>query len=382
VVVGERPPAKPGEIKAVRVVEGFGVEDKDPKKHKGIVIDILQMSFGSGSNGGNNFEQKRIAGYAPVEPDGSFSIEVPADTILNLQTLDENGMAIETQLTWVWVRPGEKRLCIGCHEDREMALPNLDCAAMYKKPHFVAPPKEKRRTVDFRRDIMPIIAKKCGTSRCHDAKTQAGGLDLRPGFELAFHRKGCRGRKLNVALFNHAYESLLQSPKYRIGKLVIPSAARHSPLIWRLYGKKLGQGDARVPYKGKLTLMPPGKPLTDAEKKLFVEWVDIGAQWDNIPGEDDLPGYDRDESKRLAKIAAAEVKKPISDPKKAFQIRCTECHDYMYMDMAKRKKTTKKAWLDSIMRMVNKRRGWIHDSEMPLITRYILDNYFKGAKKK
>ena len=89
-------------------------------------------------------------------------------------------MAIETQLTWVWVRPGESRTCIGCHENRETALANTDCMAMRQgKAHFVAPPPQKRRTVDVRRDIMPIIEKNCSLPACHGAKTKAGGLDLR-----------------------------------------------------------------------------------------------------------------------------------------------------------------------------------------------------------
>jgi len=336
------------------------------------------MSFGSSKNGGNNFEQKRILGYAPVEPDGSFSVEVPADTIINLQTLDENNIAIETQLTWVWVRPGEKRLCIGCHENRETALPNNDCMAMYKKPHFAAPPEKERYTIDFRRDLMPIISKKCASQSCHGSEDPAGSLDLGGDFELVFHRKGCTGRKLDGAFFNRAYESFLQSPRARVGKLVIPSAARHSPLIWRLYGKKLGHGDSRVPYKGRLTRMPPppGPPLTDAEKLMFVEWVDIGAQWDNIPGEDNLPGYHEDVSKRLAKIAAAEVKKEIRDPKRAFDVRCTECHNYDYMNKAKPKKKTEAEWRHSIDRMVKKRPTWIHKSELPIITEYVLTHYF------
>ncbi|MEW6359208.1 MAG: hypothetical protein AB1696_22935 [Planctomycetota bacterium] len=382
VVVGELPPAKPGEIKHVRVMEGFGVEDTDPRRHRGIVIDILQMSFGSGTNGGNNFEQKKILGYAPVEPDGSFHVEVPADTVLALQTLDENYCAIETQLTWVWVRPGEKRLCVGCHEDREMALPNTDCLAMHKPPHFTAPPKEERRTVDFRRDIMPIIEKKCGVASCHDAQTKAGGLDLRPGFELVFHRKGCNGRPINAALFNQAYESLLQAAdKSRMGKYIIPSAARHSPLIWRLYGKQLAFRDERVPCKSPITQMPPDKSLTDAEKRLFVEWVDIGAQWDNIPAEDDLPCYDAEESKKMAVAAAEMIKKEIADAKEAFDVRCTECHDYECLNVAKQRKKSEQEWIECIARMDQKRKGWIHQGEMPRITQYILDQYFIYKKK-
>jgi len=109
---------------------------------------------------------------------------------------------------------------------------------------------------------------------------------------------------------------------------------------------------------------------------MFVEWVDIGAQWDNIPGEDNLPGYHEDVSKRLAKIAAAEVKKEIRDPKRAFDVRCTECHNYDYMNKAKPKKKTEAEWRHSIDRMVKKRPTWIHKSELPIITEYVLTHYF------
>ncbi|MBC8373818.1 MAG: hypothetical protein H8E53_09520, partial [Planctomycetes bacterium] len=369
-VIGELPPAEPGEIRRVRVLEGFGVEDKNPKKHKSTVIDMLQMSFGSSSNSGNAFEQRSIVGYAPVEKDGSFHIEVPADTVLCLQTLDKNDMAIETQLTWVWVRPGETRTCIGCHEDREMALANTDCMAMRKKAHFVAPPKDKRRTVDFRRDIMPIIEKRC--SPCHHGgKDTDGGLDLRKGFELVFHRSGCRGRKINAAIFNHAYESLLQAPtiRTRVGTLVISGAAKYSPLIWRLYGKQLAFTDERNPYRKKPARMPPKTPLTDAEKKLFVEWVDLGAQWDNIPGEDDLPGYDADESRAMGIAIARRLAKPLLTGKEAFETRCLECHDMT--KMTKWKSAGFPNPEATIKRMDAKRKGWIHKAEIPLVSEYI-----------
>ena len=333
------------------------------------------------------FEQKKILGYAPVEPDGSFQVEVPADTVLALQTLDENGMAIETQLTWVWVRPGEKRFCVGCHESRETALPNFDCTAMRKAaPHVVAPPVEKRRSVDFRRDIMPIVQSKCASTQCHGGEQPAGGVDFSHGFDLVFHRKGCSGRPVNAAVFNRTYESLLQGGEggnRLVGRMVIPSAARYSPLLWRLYGKQLAQGDARVPYKGPLTPMPPAgsPPLTDAERYLFVEWVDTAAMWDDIPGEDNLPGYDEDQSKLLAKAATEAVVKPISDPKLAFETRCTECHDMECVCKAKACKKTEGDWLETLQRMNCKRPKWIHDTELPIITQYVLENYFKGQKK-
>lgn len=368
-IVGQLPPPKPGELKWVRVVEGFGIKDKDQRYHKRFVIDLLQMSFGSSSNGGTNFEQKSILGYAPIEADGSFNIEVPADTVLSLQVCDKDYMATNTQLTWTWVRPGETRLCVGCHESREMALPNLDGKALARRPDFVAPPKAKRRTVDFRRDLMPIIERKCSSSKCHGLPTKAGGLDLRKGFELVFHRSGSRGRKLNGAFFNHAYESLLQAPASRVGTLVNPGAAKYSPLIWRLYGKKLAHTDTRNPYKKPVKLMPPNEPLTDAEKKLFVEWVDLGAQWDNIPDKDEYPCFDAVASREMTKAENAKVAKAFATGAEAFAVRCFECHDASKMAGLRSYKPEKVAPL--VKRMDAKRKGWIHASEVPLIVAHI-----------
>lgn len=368
VVLGSMPPASPGEIKAVRVIEGFGVLDTNDKKHKKTVIDMLQMTFGSNSNGGNSHEQKRILGVIPVEPDGSFSVEVPADTTLFLQTLDENHMAIENQLTWTWVRPGETRMCIGCHEARDTGLHNRDMQTLYTQSYFAAPEPEERYTVDFRRDIMPIIESKC--SHCHNADDPAGGLDLRRGFELVFHRKGRSGRTINAACFNHAYESLLQAPSNRVGTLVIPGAARHSPLIWWLYGRQLAQTDARNPYNKRIGRMPLRDALSDAEKMLFVEWVELGAQWDNIPGEDPLPGYDADHSASLAAAAEAELRKPILDAQRAFTVRCLECHDNRTLQKLDTYSDEEIPAL--VERMANKEKGWIWPEEISLIIQIIL----------
>jgi len=111
-----------------------------------------------------------------------------------------------------------------------------------------------------------------------------------------------------------------------------------------------------------------------------VEWVDLGAQWDNIPAEDDLPGYDADQSRALAKAAAEMVKKPIADPELAFRTRCTECHNMRYVIVARSKKKVEADWLETLERMNQKRSGWIHDSEMPSITAYVLEHYFNKPK--
>jgi hypothetical protein len=61
-----------------------------------------------------------ILGYAPIEPDGSVKVKVPANVAFNISVLDANGRrlpgAIGSRHTnWLQVVPGEKLECNGCH---------------------------------------------------------------------------------------------------------------------------------------------------------------------------------------------------------------------------------------------------------------------------
>ena len=73
-------------------------------------------------------------GDAPLEPDGSFYLEVPADTPLRLQTVTSGGEVAAEMTTWIWVRPNESRGCIGCHEERSLAPENRLPQALTKPP--------------------------------------------------------------------------------------------------------------------------------------------------------------------------------------------------------------------------------------------------------
>jgi Hydrazine synthase alpha subunit middle domain len=74
--------------------------------------------------GETDFEPQQILGYAPIEPDGSFKLSVPADTPLALSIIDHKGRALQTHLNWIQVRPGERRTCDGCHSPRRGASIN------------------------------------------------------------------------------------------------------------------------------------------------------------------------------------------------------------------------------------------------------------------
>jgi hypothetical protein len=74
---------------------------------------------------------------APVQSDGSFLVEVPADTPLRLTLLGEGDRALASLESGIWVRGNENRGCIGCHEERDLAPPNRRPLALVKAGGYV-----------------------------------------------------------------------------------------------------------------------------------------------------------------------------------------------------------------------------------------------------
>ena len=81
--------------------------------------------------GETEFEMQQILGYAPIQPDGSFKLTVPADTPIALAVIDAQGRAFQTHTNWIQVRPGELRTCDGCHSPRRGAALNTGTIANY-----------------------------------------------------------------------------------------------------------------------------------------------------------------------------------------------------------------------------------------------------------
>jgi len=75
-------------------------------------------------------------GTVPLAPDGSFFVEVPADMPLALQAVDAEGRSELNEMSWIYVRPGERRSCLGCHHPREATPPIIgrDASALGAAP--------------------------------------------------------------------------------------------------------------------------------------------------------------------------------------------------------------------------------------------------------
>jgi hypothetical protein len=72
-----------------------------------------------------------LLGEAAIEDDGSFHLLVPPNTPMQLQILDEDGIALRTS-AWMWTKNKENRGCIGCHEDGELSPENVFPKALGK----------------------------------------------------------------------------------------------------------------------------------------------------------------------------------------------------------------------------------------------------------
>jgi hypothetical protein len=88
----------------VRIEKAVEIPPKTVRK-------INQSAFGPAGMG-----MREILGYAPVQPDGSVQVQVPANVPFTIDVLDANARRITVQHTsWLQVMPGEVKSCNGCH---------------------------------------------------------------------------------------------------------------------------------------------------------------------------------------------------------------------------------------------------------------------------
>ncbi len=73
-------------------------------------------------------------GLVEVEKDGSFYLKIAADTPFRIRSLDSNGNTVKGPGTWLYIRPNERRGCVGCHEDQEIVPANRMSLAVSKQP--------------------------------------------------------------------------------------------------------------------------------------------------------------------------------------------------------------------------------------------------------
>ena len=119
---------------------------------------------------------KFVMGTVPVEEDGSAHFRVPSGVIFFLQALDKEGMAVQTMRSATYVQPGQKYTCVGCHEPRNTAPPNVYPVAAAREPSTIVPGPEGSWPLGFAGLVQPVLEKQC--VRCHKPGTEGEGFDL------------------------------------------------------------------------------------------------------------------------------------------------------------------------------------------------------------
>jgi hypothetical protein len=88
----------------IRIVKSVEIPGKTVRK-------INNSAFGPAGMG-----MREILGYAPIQPDGSVQIQVPANVPFTMDIVDVNTKRITAQHTsWLQLVPGETKTCNGCH---------------------------------------------------------------------------------------------------------------------------------------------------------------------------------------------------------------------------------------------------------------------------
>ena len=156
---------------------------------------------------------KRILGTVPVQPDGSVAFKVPAGRALHFQLLDGQYRALHTMRSFNGVMPGERRGCIGCHEQHSAAPVNRTSRqARQYLPAELTPPPWGAKSISYEQLVQPVLDRYCGN--CHQ-----GDGEARKDFDLTLRPAGTRYRELFTRqlappAFKEPYLSLIGQTAY------------------------------------------------------------------------------------------------------------------------------------------------------------------------
>ena len=144
-------------------------------------LRVFQYEYSYRNQGGHYFvgmeggwDVRRMIGTVPVEEDGSAMFNIPANTPVAMQPLDEEGKALQQMRSWIVGMPGEYISCVGCHESQNSTTALKLGIAARKAPVDPAPWRGPKRGFSFVREVQPVLDRYC--AGCHNG--QAGRPNL------------------------------------------------------------------------------------------------------------------------------------------------------------------------------------------------------------
>ena len=210
----------------------------------------------------------RLFGDVPLLPDGSFVVDLPCDTPYVMAGLDSDGRVIKRDQLPQSLRPGEKRVCTGCHLHGEMGRPYSESLAANAEPVdlLVSSP-----VPTYTADIEPILQARCMT--CHD--------DLPTTYEgwvWDFAQKEVPAdRKVQVGGDSDGENKKYGLQRPMLSHYVSALYARESKLYWMAAGRRTdGRTDDQYSDDIDFGADHP-QAVTDDELRLIAAWLDSGA---------------------------------------------------------------------------------------------------------
>ena len=131
----------------------------------------------TGPSGWPAYVAKEVVGVVPVEEDGSAHFTVPTGVMFYFQALDKDYNEIQRMCSIIQAQPGERRTCLGCHDDRlRTGSLTRQVTASSKPPATPQPPPWGAGPFWYERVVQPVLTKNCVT--CHDGTNGAKKIDL------------------------------------------------------------------------------------------------------------------------------------------------------------------------------------------------------------
>jgi len=175
---GLEPTVKRGTVKYIRVCEE-------------VRADLIQLADGAyqadhepfedwyatpthkvrGPHGWPSYVAKGVLGVVPVEEDGSAGFQAPAGKVLYFQVLDADYNEIQRMRSVMQLQPGEKRGCVGCHENRMSTFsPRGMLKAMRRPPAPLKAPAWGAGPFSYEKVVQPVWDARC--TGCHNAQDE------------------------------------------------------------------------------------------------------------------------------------------------------------------------------------------------------------------